>query len=72
MAAKYAGNHSNRFKYPLIAFFLVIVQATVVLLIELANIINLVNITDLLEMVMNFVALGIVAEFDDFFVKIYK
>lgn len=61
LAAKYAANHRNRFKYPQIAFVLVIVQATVIWLIETANIINLVNMTDLVDMVMNFVAFGIVA-----------
>ena len=39
---------------------------------EVVNIINLTNITGIDEIVMNYVALGVICEFDDFFCEIYK
>ena len=41
------------------------------LLVELINILNLVNINTLVSMVMNFVALGIIADFDEYFVEMF-
>ena len=38
---------------------------------ELINIMNMGNLLNIVDIVMNFIALGIVAEFDDYFLYIY-
>ena len=40
-------------------------------MVETINILNLVNINTLVSMVMNFVALGIIADFDEYFVAMF-
>lgn len=64
---KYAILHSERFERPKTAFFLCITQFTVTLLIEVVNIFNLAMQTKVLDVIMNFLALGVLADFDDFF-----
>lgn len=46
-------------------------KLTVCYMVETINILNLVNINTLVSMVMNFVALGIIADFDEYFVAMF-
>jgi hypothetical protein len=64
---KYVILHSERFERPKTAFFLCAVQFFVTLLIEVVNIFNLAMQTKVLDVIMNFLALGVLADFDDFF-----
>jgi len=40
-------------------------------MVETINILNLININTLVSMVMNFVSLGIIAAFDEYFVAMF-
>ena len=49
-------------------------NATAVLAVELINLWNLSNITEggVYSLMFDFIALGIIAEFDDYFIEIYR
>jgi hypothetical protein len=68
---KYVSMHIDEFEYPGFAFLFSFLQFSAVLTVEIVNIINLTNITGIDEIVMNYVALGVICDFDDFFCQIY-
>ena len=71
---RYAALHPEKFSYPGIAAIVGLLNAVLVFLVELINLWNLSNITggDTSELMFDFIALGIVAEFDDYFIEIYR
>ena len=64
---KYSVNHSWKFDYYRIAFFAGFLQAIMVISVEVINFVNLLLTNQILEIVMNFLALAVIADFDDFF-----
>jgi sugar phosphate isomerase/epimerase len=66
---KYANNHEQFFRSPVIAFLCGMVQATMVIAVEIANILVLLAAPDVIEVILNFIAIAIIAEFDDFIFK---
>ena len=67
---KYALNHPWKFEKGggcSIAFFSGFLQSTMVLLVEAVNYIALITNLTHLDIVMNFLALAVIADFDDFF-----
>jgi len=69
---KYVAMHIDEFEHPVKAFFLALMQATSVLFVQVVNIWNLVNIEGIMDIVFDYIALGIVSEFDDAFLEIYR
>ena len=70
---KYAAMHSDYFMYPFRAFMMGFVNMVMIMLVEIINLWNLSNITEgTYSLMFDFIALGIIAEFDDYFVEIYK
>ena len=70
---KYAAIHSDDFVSPLKAFFMGFVNMIIIVMVEVINLWNLSNITEggTYDLMFDFIALGIIAEFDDYFVAIY-
>lgn len=64
---KFAINHFYRFDNPQIAFLAGFLQATSIFVIELVNFIVILTSATYLDVVMNFMALAVIAEFDDKF-----
>ena len=70
---KYVYLHSDYFDSPNKAFLLGLLQASTIFLVELVNLWNLSTITGgPSDLMFDFIALGIIAEFDDYFLEIYK
>lgn len=64
---KYAVNHPWKFEDYRVAFFSGFMQTNVVIIVELVNFIALITNETVLDIVMNFLALVVIADFDDFF-----
>lgn len=64
---KFASINHTKFKKPGHAYFTVFLQFCATLLIEAVNIFNLVTNSDIIDIIMNFLALGVLADFDDYF-----
>lgn len=64
---KFAINHHYRFDNPQVAFMAGFLQATSIFVIELVNFIVILTSATYLDVVMNFMALAVIAEFDDKF-----
>lgn len=71
---KYAAIHSEYFESPSIAFFMGMTNMLVIYFVEVINLWNLSNITQggTLKLIFDFIALGVISEFDDYFVEIYR
>mmetsp|Transcript_23671 Transcript_23671/g.29330 ORF Transcript_23671/g.29330 Transcript_23671/m.29330 type:complete len:202 (+) Transcript_23671:2098-2703(+) len=71
---KYVALHSENFQNPGRAFFMGAINALVIVLVEIINLWNLSNITEggTYSLMFDFIALGIIAEFDDYFIEIYR
>ena len=70
---KYVAIHHDYFYNPLTAFFMSFINMVMIMMVEVINLWNLSNITEgTYALMFDFIALGIVAEFDDYFVEIYK
>ena len=70
---KFAALHSDYFENPTRAWFQGFVNMIVVILVEIINLWNLSNITEgVYSLMFDFIALGIIAEFDDYFIEIYR
>ena len=54
------------------AYFVGLVQALIVVLVEIVNLIILQTNHSTLDVIMNFLALVIISEFDDYFFKTVK
>lgn len=64
---KFALNHDFRFDSPYIVFLSGFMQATSIFVIEIVNFIVIMSSTTYLDVVMNFMALYVISEFDDVF-----
>ena len=64
---KYSLNHPWKFERPKLAFTIGFGQALVVLVIESVNYILLMAVDTHMEIVLNFLALVFISQFDDFF-----
>lgn len=64
---KYAVNHPRTFQNYQVAFFGGLLQASMVILVELVNFVVIQASSSILDVVMNFLALAVIADFDDFF-----
>jgi hypothetical protein len=69
---KYATNHPRFFRSNGVAFISGLVQTCMVLLVESANIIVILAAPDVIEVVLNFIAIAIIADFDDFVFSVIK
>ena len=70
---KYSAMHSDYFYNPLTSYFMGLINMVMIMLVEVINLWNLSNITEgTYSLMFDFIALGIIAEFDDYFVEIYK
>ena len=71
---KYAATHTDNFENPIMAYTVGLVNAGMILLVEGINLWNLSNITEggTNSLMFDFIALGIIAEFDDYFIEIYR
>jgi hypothetical protein len=68
---KFVTLHKNRFRFPLFALLFAFLQLVSVSFIEVIQIINLVQLNTMKDIVMNFVSLLILAQFDDYFLEIF-
>lgn len=64
---KYALNHVWRFEDWKIAYMSGLLQATIIIFIELVNFIAILTSFTVLDVTLNFLALVVISEFDDFF-----
>lgn len=64
---KFALNHAYRFDNPWISFLAGFLQASSIAVIEFVNLIVILTAKTYLDVVMNFMALAVIAEFDDAF-----
>jgi hypothetical protein len=64
---KFALNHNYRFESYKIAFLAGFLQTTSMFVVELVNFVVIMSSTTYIEVVMNFMALYIVSEFDEAF-----
>jgi hypothetical protein len=64
---KFALNHDYRFENYKVAFLAGFMQATMIFVVEIVNFFAILTAGSILDVVMNFMALAIIAEFDDFF-----
>ena len=64
---KYAVNHRWKFTEYKIAFLAGFLQASMVILVECVNFMAIITNYEIIEIVMDFLALVVIAEFDDFF-----
>lgn len=64
---KYALNHEWRFDNWKVAFWCGFLQASIILIVELVNFLCIMSSTQVLDVVMNFLALVVISDFDDFF-----
>ena len=65
---KYALNHFWKFRFPGFAFGVGFMQMAVTLSVELVNLVVLNTNHSIMDIIMNFLALVIIAEFDDAFI----
>jgi hypothetical protein len=64
---KYALNHPWRFENWKIAFLSGFLQASIIIVIEMVNFLSILSSYAVLDIVMNFLALVVISDFDDFF-----
>lgn len=71
---KYVGLHPDHFTNKINAYMMGLVNMLVIVLVEFINIWNLSNIKQggTYTLMFDFIALGIIAEFDDYFIEIYR
>lgn len=70
---KYAAIHADYFEKPGKAFLMGFIQMAVIYIVEFINLWNLSNNSGgTYKLVFDFIALGIIGEFDDYFIEIYK
>lgn len=64
---KFAINHEFRFRNYRVAFLSGLLQATMIFTVETVNFIAIMSCYTILDVVMNFMALAVISEFDDAF-----
>ena len=71
---KHAAMHYDDFEHPIRAFNMGLLKFVALMLVEFINLWNLANITEggTYQLMFDFIALGIIAEFDAYFIEIYK
>ena len=69
---KYAVNHPWKFVDYRLAYSIGLMQTAVVITVEVVNFVALITNDTVLDIVMNFLALVVIAEFDDFFYSASK
>lgn len=62
---KYVALNQDSFARPKWAFLCSLLQFTTVLVVEVVNIANLVQLDSLLDLLINYIVLGVVSEFDN-------
>ena len=68
---KYALNHPWKFERPKMAFLTGLLQASVVYVIEVVNFALVLASNTHIDIVLNFIVLVIISQFDDFFYQTY-
>jgi len=68
---KYAGMH-NKFTFQKLSALIALLQLIVTAFVELVNIINLTFIGDIKSLVINYVVLGEISTFDEYFFMMYQ
>mmetsp|Transcript_31940 Transcript_31940/g.43214 ORF Transcript_31940/g.43214 Transcript_31940/m.43214 type:complete len:151 (+) Transcript_31940:1367-1819(+) len=63
---KFTNNHPEQFQNWWIPFILGFMQSQMVTIIEVVNLINICANNNIMDIVMNYVALAVVADFDDY------
>eukprot|EP00352_Strombidinopsis_acuminata_P005411 CAMPEP_0176357120 /NCGR_PEP_ID=MMETSP0126-20121128/14537_1 /TAXON_ID=141414 ORGANISM="Strombidinopsis acuminatum, Strain SPMC142" /NCGR_SAMPLE_ID=MMETSP0126 /ASSEMBLY_ACC=CAM_ASM_000229 /LENGTH=83 /DNA_ID=CAMNT_0017710573 /DNA_START=1582 /DNA_END=1833 /DNA_ORIENTATION=+ len=66
---KYALNHPTDFKNPVIVWLIGFMQFFMVVFVELVNILVICGQDKVYDCIVNFIALGIIADFDDAFFR---
>jgi len=69
---KYAGMHTDKFTFPKLSALIAFCQLLAVIFVELVNILNLTFIGDIKSLVINYVALGEISAFDEYFLMMYR
>ena len=71
---KFAIMHSTKFESYILAFLMGLIDYSAIILLEFGLLWNLSNLQDnsFRQLMFDFIALGIVAEFDDYFAEIYR
>lgn len=64
---KFSLNHDFRFSNYKVAFLAGFLQTTILCIVELVNMLCILTASSMLDVVMNFMALAVIAEFDDTF-----
>lgn len=68
---KFLALNFRQFHYPRRAFAVTMCQVIIIFLIEILNIYNLLMYTDVLDIIMNYIVLGCIGEFDDQFLSMF-
>ena len=68
---KFANNHSWKFKRPGFAFIAGLCQASIIMFVTLLNYYTIIDANTVKDVVMNFLALAVITEMDDFFYQIH-
>jgi hypothetical protein len=69
---KFVALEHEKFELPYLSFMLAVVSFVVNFWIEVVNIWNLTYIGEIFDLILNYVALGCIFEFDEYFVEMYK
>ena len=69
---KYLLNHPWKFEYPVRAYMSGLFQATSMILVTIVNYYVILVSEDILDVVMNFLALLVIADIDNFFFKTHS
>jgi len=69
---KFAAIEHDKFMFPSLSFMFALLHFLVNIFIEVINIWNLTYIGEILDLVINYVALGCIFEFDENFLEMYK
>ena len=64
---KYAINHSWKFENERLAYLAGFFQSTTIIVVTILNYYTIIAATEVIDIVMNFLALAVIAELDDFF-----
>ena len=73
MMMKYVAMHPHNFKYYKTAFLMGFFDMIMIIFCEFINLWNLSNINEgVHSLIFDFIALGIIAEFDDYFFELYR
>ena len=70
---KYAALHVDEFENVGMAFLMGLSNMLVIYIVEVINLWNLSSMTEgTYQIIFDFIALGVIAEFDDYFIEIYR